>query len=85
MVDPKLRGGVSRRPLAHVERYAKGRIEGRRIKHDSKPSICCLTWMLTLTTVTCDCAAFVIDQISSRALFDLNCIEAEGNAVMRPY
>uniref|UniRef100_M4BVI9 Uncharacterized protein n=1 Tax=Hyaloperonospora arabidopsidis (strain Emoy2) TaxID=559515 RepID=M4BVI9_HYAAE len=40
--------------------------------------------MLTLTTVTYDCAAFVIDQISSRALFDLNCIEAEASHVSSP-
>ena len=41
-------------------------------KNDGMPSIYCLTWMLTLTTVTCDCAAFVSGQISSHVLFDSN-------------
>ena len=73
MLCPELRGGgLVQASRVFVERYAKGRTGERRINDDGKPSIYCLTWTLTLPTVTCDCAALVVDQISSHALFDSN-------------
>ena len=65
LLDPELRrgGGNSCRPFAQSREMQKEGKEGRRTENDGKPSICCLSWILILTTVTCDCATFVYDLI----------------------
>ena len=42
------RGGVSCRPLAQSHNMQRKDRRGRRAQNDGKPSICCLTWILTL-------------------------------------